>query len=143
MFRATISRAPLGGNIGTQIENDGVPGTVSGNDIVYGAGGDTILAAAGNDHIDGGGGVDTIDLTLAGSGGSVVDLDIGGGGVAVSVSTGLDTLASIENVKGSAGADYIAGDFDRQRSRRISMATTTFRAEAATIISMAALASTP
>ena len=88
------------------------------NDIVGTTGDDTFLASAGNDHIDGLGGSDTIDMANAGAGGSVVDLDVGSGGVAVSVATGLDTLTSIENVKGSAGADYIAGGIGCQRPRR-------------------------
>ena len=100
--------SPAGGNVGAEVDNDGVPGTVSGNDLVYGPGNDTIVAIAGNDHIDGGNGTDTIDMTLAGNNGSVVDL--AGSHTASSTPTGLDTLVDIENVRGSSGNDFITGD---------------------------------
>ena len=100
--------SPAGGNVGAEIDNDGVPGTVSGNDLVYGPGNDTIVAVAGNDHIDGGEGIDTIDMTLAGSNGAVVDLT--GSHTASSDATDIDTLVSIENVRGSSGNDFITGD---------------------------------
>ncbi|MBR0875485.1 hypothetical protein JQ633_34390, partial [Bradyrhizobium tropiciagri] len=75
-----------------------VTGT-EGNDILHGG--------AGNDHIDGLGGIDTIDMTAAGAAGSIVNLT---SGLAVSTATGIDTLANVENVLGSAGNDTLIGD---------------------------------
>ncbi|MBX3576469.1 MAG: cadherin domain-containing protein [Rhizobiaceae bacterium] len=118
----TFSNAD-GGNTTMFVQNDGSPGTISGNSgatvVIPGtAGADTLVgtgeddyfvADAGNDSIDGLGGSDTLDMAAAGTGGSVVVLDIAGGGVAVSTVTGTDTLKSIENVNGSSGMDYISG----------------------------------
>ena len=94
-----------GGNLGAYIETDNEPGIVSGNSISYGDGDDLIYASAGNDAIDGGNGVDTYDMTAAGSGGAYVDLM----NASFSAATGNDTLANIENVKGSAGNDGLYG----------------------------------
>ena len=63
------------------------------DDIVGTPGPDTFVADGGNDHIDGLGGSDTIDMVNAGTGGAVVDLQLGPDGIAVSAATGLDTLA--------------------------------------------------
>ena len=61
---------------------------------------ETFVADGGNDHIIGGGGHDTIDLVNAGTGGAVVDLQLGPDGIAVSAGTGLDTLVGIEQRQG-------------------------------------------
>jgi hypothetical protein len=82
-----------------------------GSDHVTGTpGDDTFIADVGNDDINGLGGHDTIDMVNAGSSGSVVDLTLGASGIAISAATGLDTLTSIENIKGSEGADFLGGD---------------------------------
>lgn len=96
-----------GGNLGTFIDTDGAPGTVSGNTADYGAGDDYIFASAGSDLIDGGTGTDTYDMTAAGSTGTVVDLNTG---YSFSSNTGFDTLVNIENAKGSAGNDVFIGN---------------------------------
>ena len=64
-------------------------------------GDDTFVAVAGNQGFDGLGGTDTIDMANAGAGGAVVDLQLRPDGIAVSAATGVDTLASVENVKGA------------------------------------------
>jgi Ca2+-binding RTX toxin-like protein len=114
-----------GGNLGLFIDNDGVPGMVSGNAFVNDADGgpitgsifddvitgsdqsDWIVADGGRDAIDGADGVDTIDMSNAGSGGAIVDLANGG---AMSFATGLDNISNIENVKGSVGNDTLKGN---------------------------------
>ncbi|KQP53625.1 hypothetical protein ASF39_20005, partial [Methylobacterium sp. Leaf108] len=95
-----------GGNLGSSIETDGQPGTVSGNRLTYGSGNDLIFASAGNDVIDGGAGTDTYDLTAAGTAGSFADLASGN---SFSTATGVDSLVNIENLRGSAGADGLYG----------------------------------
>lgn len=95
-----------GGNLGVYVENDGNPGVYS-NSFVGSDGNDTIYASAGNDNIDGGNGSDTFDMTAAGAGGTLVDLQ---SGLAFSSNTGIDTLIDIENVRGSAGSDSLNGD---------------------------------
>jgi hypothetical protein len=80
--------------------------TISGNDFAGSAGDDYIYAAPGNQTIDGGAGNDTYDMTAAGASGSFVDLNAG---LSFSTNTGIDNLISIENVRGSAGADGLYG----------------------------------
>jgi len=65
------------------------------------------LADAGNDTIDGAGGIDTLDMSPAGSGGAFVDLNAG---LAFSSATGIDSISDIENVIGSSGNDGLYGD---------------------------------
>lgn len=96
-----------GGNLGAYIENDGNPGTVTSNSYTGSTGDDTIFAAPGNDSVDGGDGNDTYDMTAAGAGGSFVDLN---SGLSFSANTGIDNLSSIENIRGSAGADGLYGN---------------------------------
>ena len=95
---------------GEQISNEtGGPIINNGSDSVVGTSADeTFVANGGNDSIDGGGGNDTIDMVNAGSSGSVVSL--AGFHIASSGATGIDTLVSIENVRGSSGNDFIIGD---------------------------------
>ncbi|MFN3824329.1 MAG: right-handed parallel beta-helix repeat-containing protein [Pseudorhodobacter sp.] len=68
---------------------------------------DLFIASGGNDTLDGLGGSDTIDMSAAGSGGAFVDLHAG---LAFSTATGIDSLISIENVRGSSGNDGLFGD---------------------------------
>lgn len=78
-----------------------------GNDHLKGALGDDILiGGSGSDILDGGAGSDTVSF-IGSSAGAVVDLAAG-----TSTGTGLgnDTLISIENAVGGAGADDISGD---------------------------------
>ncbi|MBL4919354.1 NosD domain-containing protein [Szabonella alba] len=84
-----------------------ITGTVVGEFLVGTENDDTFLASGGNDTLDGAGGDDTLDMTSAGSGGSFVDLNAG---LAFSTATGIDSLISIENVRGSAGNDGLYGD---------------------------------
>lgn len=80
----------------------------SGDDTLSGLGGDDLIdGRGGNDTIDGGLGADTLDMSGAGAAGSLVDL---ASGTAFSTATGIDSLANIENVKGSDGADSLNGD---------------------------------
>lgn len=113
----TIS-AP-GGSAGIRLEGDLTNNALQGTafaDWLYGADGDDVLhGGAGNDRLDGGRGSDTIN---GGSGVDEVDYSSARGGVSVNLGTGLtqeadggvDTLSSIENVRGSAFADVITGD---------------------------------
>lgn len=80
----------------------------AGNDVITGTDADEIFhAGAGNDTIDGAGGTDTLDMSGAGPAGAFVDL---ASGLAFSTATGIDTVANIENVTGSAGNDGLFGD---------------------------------
>ena len=66
-------------------------------------GDDTIVAVAGNDTVDGDLGFDTYDLSVNNTAGAFVDLEAGSafGGT----ETGIDTLISIEAVRGGSGLD--------------------------------------
>lgn len=79
----------------------------SGHDLIYGGDGDdTIQGGFGDDVIDGGSGSDTAIYVFAGA--VTVDLRISGpqntGG------EGIDTLISIENLRGSAESDTLIGN---------------------------------
>jgi Ca2+-binding RTX toxin-like protein/GH24 family phage-related lysozyme (muramidase) len=79
----------------------------AGNDVLEGAGGDDLLAGgAGADVLSGGDGTDLADYA-ASSAGVTVDLaaGTGTGGDAEG-----DVLTGIENLRGSALADHLAGD---------------------------------
>lgn len=80
-----------------------------GDDHLLGGDGDDIFIATvddGNDAIYGGDGVDTLELSTT-TAPATVDLSKG---ASQSAETGYDTLTSIENVKGSTGADEITGN---------------------------------
>jgi len=96
----------------------------AGNDIVLGLGGnDTLTGGAGNDIVDGGAGNDLLraglndgnDVYIGGAGTDTYDLSLTSAatnvnlttGVASSAQTGTDTLATIENVRGSSGDNII------------------------------------
>ena len=81
--------------------------TISGNEFAGTTGDDYIFATPGNQTIDAGDGSDTYDMVGAGAAGSFVDLN---SGTAFSTNTGIDTLVSVENIKGSAGSDGLYGN---------------------------------
>jgi Ca2+-binding RTX toxin-like protein len=88
--------------------NDNIFGN-EGRDVIDGGlGRDVIFITVndGDDVISGGGGIDTLDMSAATTD-AVVDLGTSGIGFAESLSSGHDTLDSIENVKGGAGDDTI------------------------------------
>jgi len=69
---------------------------------------DTFIADAGNDSIDGLDGTDTYDLAANNTSGAYVDL---ASGIAFGGSqTGIDSLTSIENVRGGDGVDALSGN---------------------------------
>ena len=92
----------------------------AGNDTIDGmAGDDDLIGGTGNNAIDGGDGEDTANY----SGSTEVKVDLNAG-TAVNVVMqadrfsppgGTDSLANIENVKGSPGADIIDGDDNANR----------------------------
>ena len=73
-----------------------------------GAGNDTLVGALGTDLLLGGDGIDTADYSGS-TDGVVVNLGLAGA-QQVSVATGLDTLAQIENLIGSNFNDTLSGD---------------------------------
>jgi VCBS repeat-containing protein len=98
----------LGGNdrIAAAEGNDFIFGG-SGSDTVDAGLGDDIIYAEfgdGNDSYNGGGGVDTLVFETTAS--AIINLDRG---VATSLQTGVDSLRSIENVRGGSAADLITG----------------------------------
>ena len=95
------TESPLNTQTGTA-GNDLLTGTSNSDALYGGAGNDTLRGGAGNDTLDGGEGSDTAQFDLA----TTVDLSVH---VAISPD-GSDVLASIENVVGSAQADFIVGD---------------------------------
>ncbi|HEX8471845.1 MAG TPA: M10 family metallopeptidase C-terminal domain-containing protein, partial [Brevundimonas sp.] len=129
----TIAAAPTGGlNVAGDTTNDTMNGTgfadtlsgAGGNDVIYGLGGnDTLAGGTGADQISGG---DGDDILVGGSGNDALDGGAGidladylgaASGVAVNLATGLatggagsDSLASFENVRGTAFDDSLTGD---------------------------------
>jgi Ca2+-binding RTX toxin-like protein len=109
----------LDGNPGPIIGDDGnnpLTGTSIANEIRGLGGNDTLAGMAGEDLLDGGDGDDTID---GGTGVDTATYASAGAGVTVSLSTtsaqntggaGTDTLASIENLTGSAFDDQLTGN---------------------------------
>jgi len=96
--------------IGTQ-QSDTLLGSTA-NDVVNMLGGDDALSAsAGSDDLDGGAGSDTLDYSeLTSVSGLEVRLN-GTNPVSVTVAGGdNDTIANIENLKGSTGNDVLGGD---------------------------------
>lgn len=79
------------------------------NDELYGeADNDELNGGAGNDIIDGGTGTDIAVYTSATTGGVTVDLNITG--YQDTINAGLDSLISIENIRGSLFDDTLTGD---------------------------------
>lgn len=80
-----------------------------GNDIIQaGSGNDTLNGGAGDDFLHGGTGVDTVDYsTETGQ----VNVYLYTYTYAIGVTSGNDTLVSIENVTGGFGSDYLYGDY--------------------------------
>jgi Ca2+-binding RTX toxin-like protein len=122
-FTSTV----LGTDVVTNFENvvggagnDTVVGTTADNWIKGGAGNDSILAGTGNDTLTGGVGNDWLD----GEAGTAdwADYSNASGGVTVSLSSatpgsattsgadGVDTLRGIENLMGGTGSDNLVGD---------------------------------
>jgi Ca2+-binding RTX toxin-like protein len=93
--------------IGSDIPNgDDIEGE-EGNDTIEGGSGDDRLHGwRGDDTVKGGPGADTILFTGGAAQGATVDLNQTG---AQNTGEGLDTLAEIENVVGSAVADTLTG----------------------------------
>jgi Ca2+-binding RTX toxin-like protein len=80
----------------------------SGNDtLIGGDGNDVLLGGKGNDSLDGGNDMDTAGFYDSSIDGASVDLV---DGTAVTNGGGSDSLANIENVKGSAGSDTLIGN---------------------------------
>jgi Ca2+-binding RTX toxin-like protein len=101
---------------GDAVVNDIISGG-GGNDVLFGLSGDDALSGgdgddrliggAGADALQGDAGFDTADYAAA-PGGVTVNLSVAG--PQNTVSTGTDTLSSIENIVGSLGADTLTGD---------------------------------
>ncbi len=90
-------------------DNDNTLDGGEGNDTLIGGGGDdTLISSAGIDSFDGGEGIDTIDFSD-----ETADVDVNLTTGAATWSNGdVETLASIENVIGSQGANIITGNSD-------------------------------
>jgi Ca2+-binding RTX toxin-like protein len=93
----------LNGNGG----NDQIAGNGSSDQLNGGDGDDTINPGSGNDAVDGGAGTNTADYAGAGAGGVGVQVNLTTG---TASGNGNDTLASIQNVRGSSFTDAITGD---------------------------------
>ena len=129
----TIAAAPTGGiTVAGDVTSETITGTAFADTIGGLGGDDTLNGLAGNDYLDGGSGNDNIsggdgDDTLIGglgddalNGGNGWDIaDYGGAGAAVTVSlasgtasggAGNDTLAWIEEIRGSTFNDILTGD---------------------------------
>jgi Ca2+-binding RTX toxin-like protein len=85
-----------------------------GNDTINGgAGGDNLSGGEGVDSLDGGAGEDQADFRWNGENQAVViDLSLGSGQVINDGFGNTETLASIENVRGSEHGDTITGDIN-------------------------------
>jgi Ca2+-binding RTX toxin-like protein len=108
---ASLGAGTAGGGAGTDtIANfEGVIGSAFNDTLAGSAGNNTFDGGAGDDSIDGGLGTDTSDYS-----GSAVAIDANLL-VGTVVGDGTDTVASIENVNGSAFDDTFAGDDGNNR----------------------------
>jgi Ca2+-binding RTX toxin-like protein len=93
----------LNGNGG----NDQISGQASADKLNGGDGDDIINPGSGNDAVNGGAGTNTVDYASAGAGGVGVQVNLTTG---TASGDGNDTLASIQNVRGSSFTDGITGD---------------------------------
>jgi Ca2+-binding RTX toxin-like protein len=93
----------LNGNGG----DDQISGGASNDSLNGGDGNDTIRGGDGNDAIDGGSGTNAVDYTSAGAGGVGVSVNLTTG---VASGEGNDTLANIQDVKGSSFGDALSGN---------------------------------
>ena len=84
--------------------NDNFVGDTTNNIFQGGGGDDTLSGALGNDTLNGGSGSDTVDYSGVSSS-LVVNLFTG-----VATGDGVDTLISIENIKGGSFSDILTGD---------------------------------
>jgi Ca2+-binding RTX toxin-like protein len=83
------------------------------NDVLNGgAGNDTLFGGAGDDALDGGDGIDWADYSTAngGTGATVSLAELGAQFVGVGAGLGTDTLANIENLRGTAFDDVLTGN---------------------------------
>lgn len=87
--------------------NDKLMGNDLANRLQGGAGDDILLGGGGDDILDGGTGFDTASFETALAG---VTIDLSKSGLQNTRGAGIDTLVSIEGVKGSAYADTLTGD---------------------------------
>ena len=109
----TTNVADLPGNTDTLVNIENVSGTDfadqiagdAGSNALFGNGGsDTLTGGAGNNTLDGGTGTDTVDYSVATG---AIDVNLAASRAANNGFGGNDTLASLENVIGSAFADSI------------------------------------
>ncbi len=107
----TDTLASIEGLIGTAF-NDSLTGDAGANILNGGDGNDTLSGGDGNDTLTGGAGVDTASYADA-AGGVTVSLMLTG--VQDTVNAGKDTLATVENLTGSAYADSLTGSAGANR----------------------------
>jgi len=93
-----------GSNFDDVISGNGVINLLSG-----GLGNDTLYGAGGNDTLDGGSGIDEADYSNSAAG-ITVDLGLVTNQTSQDGDGGVDTLISVENIKGSTFSDDITGD---------------------------------
>ena len=87
--------------------NDTLIGNSGANKLSGGAGSDTLIGGLGDDALDGGDGLDTASYATAASG---VSVSLAIVGAQNTLSAGIDTLISIENLTGSAFNDTLTGN---------------------------------
>jgi Ca2+-binding RTX toxin-like protein len=96
--------------------NDRLTGSTADNAINGGAGNDVIDGASGNDTLDGGAGNDTLtgntgtDTVSYASAGSAVTVSLALTTAQNTVGSGSDTIATVENLTGSAFNDTLTGN---------------------------------
>jgi Ca2+-binding RTX toxin-like protein len=122
--QAVTIKGDAGDNTITGTRGPDVILALGGNDTINGGGGnDVICGGTGDDHIDGQLGNDTIageagkDVLIGNAGVDTINYQTETGPVGVGLASlvakaadGVDTLASVENVTGSAFDDRIGGD---------------------------------
>ncbi|HVK91344.1 MAG TPA: calcium-binding protein, partial [Mycoplana sp.] len=94
-----------------------VRGTIGNDLFTGGAGSQSFRGLAGNDTFSGGAGYDQVDFRRDPvSESSGIDIDLGAG-TATGAQSGTDTLISIEEVRGSLGADTVKGSSSNDNIR--------------------------
>ncbi|MFM7556270.1 MAG: integron integrase, partial [Verrucomicrobiota bacterium] len=105
---ATVSVSPT--DVDTLISIENIGGS-TGNDLLVGDGtGNVLRGHVGVDVLDGGAGNDTADYAYLGTGVTVTLNSAATATVTATPVTDIDTLISIENVRGGLGNDLLVGD---------------------------------
>jgi hypothetical protein len=111
-FSSTVNGSALGALnkiffVGGNFSGGGTPGTVT---VIGGAGNDTFEPANGVNTFNGGGGINTVDLTYTGTGGYTTTVNLGTTGPQALGNGATVTFSNVQNLIGRPTFDNLTGD---------------------------------